>query len=38
MEQLIMTNIMEQENQRSFKEFMRMLKKFSEMYNQMLSD
>ncbi|MBO7693223.1 MAG: hypothetical protein J6T10_11395 [Methanobrevibacter sp.] len=38
MEQLSMTNIMEQEKQRSFKEFMRMLKKFSEMYNQMLSD
>ena len=38
MEQVSMTNIMEQEKQRSFKEFMRMLKRFSEMYYQMLSD
>ena len=29
---------MEQEKHRSRKEFMRMLKRFSEMYNQMLSD
>lgn len=38
MEKLSMTNIMEQEKQRSFKEFMRMLKKFSEMYYEMLSE
>ena len=33
-----MINVMEQEKHRSRKEFMRMLKRFSEMYNQMLSD
>lgn len=38
MEQLSMINVMEQEKHRSRKEFMRMLKRFSEMYNQMLSD
>ena len=38
MEKLSMTNIMEQEKHRSRKEFMHMLKRFSEMYNQMLSD
>ena len=38
MEQVSMINVMEQEKHRSRKEFMRMLKRFSEMYNQMLSD
>jgi hypothetical protein len=38
MEQLSMINVMEQEKHRSRKEFICMLKRFSEMYNQMLSD
>lgn len=38
MEQVNMTNLMEQEKQRGREEFMRMLKKFSLMYNQMSLD
>ena len=38
MGQVSMTNIMEQEKYRSRKQFVSMLKRLSEMYNQMLSD